>query len=183
MGALKITIQKFYRVNGGSTQYKGVTPDIIFPDKLGYLETGEQYLDYSLPWDKVKEVSHEHWTKTKADIPMLTKSSNKRVAQNKKFRKITESVNWYKAKKEDSVRKLSLKEFKKNKTLLKQKSEEFEIKVINKDLSFTSTEELKRDIDKEKYDEVKENLAKDPYVEETINILNDMLLSKKISKK
>jgi len=178
MGALKITIQKFYRVSGGSTQFKGVIPDIIFPDKLGYLETGEKYLDYSLSWDKVEKVKHTPWTKYKYDLAGLKISSNKRVAQNKKFRKIIESLNWFKAKKEDSVRKLSLKEFKKNKTLLKVKSEEFEIKEINKDLEFTSTQKFKREVDKETYEEIKEHLGKDPYVEETINILNDFLVSK-----
>ncbi|MCW5198829.1 PDZ domain-containing protein, partial [Desulfobulbus sp. F3] len=47
LGALKVTIQKFYRISGSSTQYKGVTPDVVVPSMLDYLETGEQYLDYS----------------------------------------------------------------------------------------------------------------------------------------
>src|SRR5690606_31588976 len=56
LGALKITIQKFYRVNGSSTQYKGVTPDIILPDQFSHLESGEKFLDYSIPWGEVKAV-------------------------------------------------------------------------------------------------------------------------------
>ena len=57
LGALKLTIQKFYRINGDSTQYRGVVPDIILPDVMSGLKTGEQYLDFALPWDTVKPAS------------------------------------------------------------------------------------------------------------------------------
>jgi carboxyl-terminal processing protease len=57
LGALKATIQKFYRVDGGSTQYKGVVPDIILPSLFQNLKSGEQYLDYSLKWEQVQPVS------------------------------------------------------------------------------------------------------------------------------
>jgi len=56
LGALKVTIQKFYRVTGGSTQYKGVESDIVLPSLFQYLKSGEQYIDYSLPWDQVDPV-------------------------------------------------------------------------------------------------------------------------------
>ena len=61
LGALKITTQKFYRVSGDSTQYRGVVPDIILPDRSQYNEYGERYLDYSLPWDRIEEVEHKEW--------------------------------------------------------------------------------------------------------------------------
>jgi carboxyl-terminal processing protease len=61
LGALKMTIQKFYRVNGGSTQLKGVTPDIIFPDYYNYLDFGEKDMDYPMPWDEVPSVKYTKW--------------------------------------------------------------------------------------------------------------------------
>jgi carboxyl-terminal processing protease len=61
LGALKLTIQKFYRINGGSTQYKGVEPDLVVPSVADYLESGEKYLDYSLPWDQVESVDFSRW--------------------------------------------------------------------------------------------------------------------------
>lgn len=61
LGALKMTIQKFYRVNGGSTQLKGVTPDIIFPDYYNYLDFGEKDMDYPMPWDEVPPVKYFKW--------------------------------------------------------------------------------------------------------------------------
>ena len=56
IGALKVTIQKFYRVNGSSTQYKGVEPDIVLPNLFEHIKSGERYLDYSLPWDSIDPV-------------------------------------------------------------------------------------------------------------------------------
>ncbi len=57
LGALKVTIQKFYRITGGSTQYKGVEPDITLPSLLQSLKSGERYIEYSLPWDSIEPVA------------------------------------------------------------------------------------------------------------------------------
>ena len=73
IGALKVTIQKFYRVNGSSTQYKGVTPDIIIPDPMGYAKNREQDLDYSLKWDQVKNLITKKWSKFDLKINQLKK--------------------------------------------------------------------------------------------------------------
>ena len=62
MGALKLTIEKFYRINGGSTQYKGVTSDVVLPDPYAYLEISEQTLEYAPPWDQVKPLNYQKWT-------------------------------------------------------------------------------------------------------------------------
>ena len=68
LGALKVTIQKFYRINGESTQYKGVEPDVVVPTVLDYLKSGEKYLDYSLPWDKVEAVEFQPWPDNPFDV-------------------------------------------------------------------------------------------------------------------
>lgn len=80
LGALKLTIQKFYRISGDSTQYRGVAPDIVLPDVMNSLKTGEQYLDFSLPWDTVKPVAYTKWPKCGPDISELREKSVKRVA-------------------------------------------------------------------------------------------------------
>lgn len=83
LGALKMTTQKFYRVSGDSTQYRGVVPDIVLPDRNRYNEYGERYLEYSLPWDRIKEVGHREWpTVNRAD---LQAKSQDRVAVNADF--------------------------------------------------------------------------------------------------
>ncbi|MCW5200165.1 carboxy terminal-processing peptidase, partial [Desulfobulbus sp. F1] len=93
LGALKVTIQKFYRINGSSTQYKGVVPDVTLPSMLDYLETGEQYLDYSLPWDQVKSVSYSSWKGPHMDVEEAKLKSSAYLASSEKFKKIeTESL-------------------------------------------------------------------------------------------
>lgn len=174
-GALKITIQKFYRVTGGSTQYKGVRPDLILPDPLGHLETGERYLDYSLPWAKVAAVPYKKWKKFKYNKSKLNKLSSERVAKNEKFKKLNESVEWYKKRKEDTFRKINLSSYLKEKEEVKKETEAFEIKEISKVISIIDPKDSKKKEDKERFKEFSEELGKDPYIEETINILDDIL--------
>jgi carboxyl-terminal processing protease len=83
LGALKMTTQKFYRVTGDSTQYRGVVPDIILPDRSRYNEYGERYLDNSLPWDRIDEVEHKEWPPM--DRASLDANSQGRVAENEDF--------------------------------------------------------------------------------------------------
>ncbi|RLB62501.1 MAG: tail-specific protease, partial [Deltaproteobacteria bacterium] len=83
LGALKMTTQKFYRVSGDSTQYRGVVPDIILPDRSRYNEYGERYLDYSLPWDAIEAVEHKDWPPV--DRAGLNAKSQERVAVNEDF--------------------------------------------------------------------------------------------------
>jgi len=78
MGSLKLTIQKFYRINGGTTQYKGVVPDIMIPDAYSNLEVGEKNLDYPMPWDTVSSLAFAKWPK-RADLTLLKKKSQARV--------------------------------------------------------------------------------------------------------
>jgi carboxyl-terminal processing protease len=86
LGALKMTTQKFYRVSGDSTQYRGVVPDIILPDSSRYNEYGERYLDYSLPWDRIEEVGHGDLPPVDRDALIL--KSQARVAQDDDFKEI-----------------------------------------------------------------------------------------------
>ncbi len=83
LGALKMTTQKFYRVSGDSTQYRGVIPDVILPDRSRYNEYGERYLDYSLPWDRIEEVEHKEWPPV--DRTELNVKSQSRVAKDEDF--------------------------------------------------------------------------------------------------
>jgi carboxyl-terminal processing protease len=83
LGALKMTTQKFYRVSGDSTQYRGVVPDVILPDRSRYNEYGERYLDYSLPWDRIAEVEHREWPPV--DRAELNSKSQERVARDEDF--------------------------------------------------------------------------------------------------
>jgi carboxyl-terminal processing protease len=86
LGALKMTTQKFYRVSGESTQYRGIVPDIVLPDRGKYNEYGERYLDYSLPWDSIDPVDHKEWPLI--DLITLYYNSQKRVSADDDFNEI-----------------------------------------------------------------------------------------------
>ncbi len=92
LGALKVTIQKFYRVTGGSTQYKGVEPDVVAPSMLDYLKTGEKYLDYSLPWDTVDPVAFRAWTQFSFDPAKSREKAKTWIRESEKFNKIQEEA-------------------------------------------------------------------------------------------
>jgi carboxyl-terminal processing protease len=108
LGALKLTIQKFYRVSGGSTQYKGVEPDLVVPSLLDYLESGEQYMDYSLPWDQVGKVDFEPWQGYRFDVAKARREGGKWAADNPLFGKIREETAKAKARSEETTLPVSL---------------------------------------------------------------------------
>jgi carboxyl-terminal processing protease len=179
LGALKITIQKFYRVNGSSTQYKGVTPDIILPDQFSHLESGEKFLDYSIPWGEVKAVKFEKW-KPKYDVKKLRQASLERVKKNEKFKHLMDSIKWYKEQKEKSKRSLVASDFEKERKMIREmadvfKKEEENRSLMVKDLSPNAKDKAQM----EKFEEFSKTLKKDAVIEESMMIMNDML---KVSK-
>ena len=92
-GELKITIRKFYRINGGSTQFKGVIPDIILPDTWNYSTLiGESSLDNPLPWDTINPVRHDDYNEVQPYISLLRTNSMSRVATNQDFKYVNEDI-------------------------------------------------------------------------------------------
>ena len=79
LGSLKVTIQKFYRITGESTQNKGVVPDILLPDSYTFLDVGERHLEHPLPWDTIDPVYYTPWLSHSIDMNRLSKLSKKRT--------------------------------------------------------------------------------------------------------
>lgn len=88
LGALRLTTQKFYRISGESTQYRGIVPDIILPDRQQSNKFGERYLDFSLPWDSIARAKHQRWSDGSVDLTWLKTRSRARVDDNQEFVKI-----------------------------------------------------------------------------------------------
>ncbi len=88
LGALKLTTQKFYRITGASTQYRGITPDIVLPDRFTGLKSGEQHLDYALPWDTINAARYSRWQNPVTHIPELKEKSAQRIKNKKDFLEI-----------------------------------------------------------------------------------------------
>ena len=92
-GALKITIQEFYRVNGESTQNRGVQSDIVLPSAYDHMEIGERYLDHALPFSRVAPAEYEQVNLVTADlVALLRKRSARRVAESKEFQKLIRRI-------------------------------------------------------------------------------------------
>lgn len=179
LGALKITIQKFYRVNGSSTQYRGVTPDIILPDQFSHLESGEKFLDYSIPWGEVKAVKYTKW-KPKYDVKKLRTASQARVKKSEKFKHIIDSISWYKEQKERSKRSLVMTDFEKDRKTIREMADVFKKEEENKDLKVTDlSPDAKEKAQMEKFEEFSKTLKKDAVIEESMYIIQDMI---KVSK-
>ncbi|OCQ53320.1 Tail-specific protease precursor [Photorhabdus australis subsp. thailandensis] len=100
LGSVQYTIQKFYRVNGGSTQRKGVTPDIVMPTGVDPAETGESFEDNALPWDSIPPARYTGSKVIAALVPQLNVAHNARIAGDPEFKYINEDIARYKAMKE-----------------------------------------------------------------------------------
>lgn len=187
LGALKTTTQKFYRINGGSTQLEGVSSDVVMPDRYAYLKMGERDLDNAMPWDKIDPAQYNVWTNNAKFNKAIADSKN-RIAQNQQFKLIEENAKWIDARSKENDYSLKMEEFKKNQKAIEETNKKFKsIADYNYNVKFTSlpqeAEAMKTDVSlKEKRERWHESLSKDIYVEEALNVLDD-LQSKPVVKK
>ena len=119
-GKLKMTVQKFYRVSGGSTQEKGVVPDIVLPSVLDALELGETTLDYYLPYDEVPPASYQDLHLTDPYLNGLRTNSNARVAASPDFNYVRQDIAFFKKREQDTT--ISLNEAVRRKEMDDQKA-------------------------------------------------------------
>ena len=187
LGALKTTTQKFYRINGGSTQLEGVRSDIVMPDRYAYLKMGERDVDNAMPWDKIDQADYSVWMNN-ANFNKAIANSKNRIAQNVQFQLIEENAKWIDSRSEENTYSLNIEKFKIAQNAIEEKAKKYKPIIDYKNtLKFTSlpyeVDEMNKDVTlKEKRDRWHESLSKDIYVEEALNVLDD-LQSKSIVKK
>jgi carboxyl-terminal processing protease len=180
IGALKITVQKFYRINGGSTQLKGVTPDIVLPDPYSGIELGERKDKAALKWDEIPAADYKP-VYTGTNIDQLRALSNKRIAANPSFSLIKESAAKISAREKNNVYPLNEVAYKKvldEANATSKKMEEIEKKSTQLDVENVKDDLAKINRDTTSVSKNKEwikGLKKDVYLAETVNIVNDMI--------
>jgi len=181
LGALKMTIQKFYRINGGSTQIEGVYSDIAIPSRYSYMKFGERDLEGALVWDKVKQADYIQ-TKSYENFSDVIENSKKRIASDSKFKLINEYAKWLKKNQENTSYSLNYKLFT-NQSLAQEKDAEKFKSVFDYDsnLKFASPKYevslIKKDtILANKRLEWHKKLSKDVYVSEALNVLSELKL-------
>jgi carboxyl-terminal processing protease len=195
-GSLKITVQKFYRVAGGSTQKKGVIPDIVLPSMLDALELGETTLPYYLDYDEVPPVPHDNLDLTSAYLPDLRTNSAARVAASPDFAYVRQDITYYKKKMQDSTVSLNLaarqKEQADFKTLRAQRTKDLLARQASRDKELDLTLDMvdqnqpasppvitkpktdtSSDADPDEPDVDTQNPTDDPQLDEAVNIMTD----------
>jgi carboxyl-terminal processing protease len=182
MGALKLTTQKFYRVNGGSTQLEGVKSDVVMPDRYSYMEIGERDYDNPLPYDKIEPAEYDIWDGY-IDFQETIDKSKDRMAQNEQLKLIDENAQWIKNKRDEIEFSLNYNAYRAETLKRKEETKKFDAvdKYDNK-MNYTSLADeialMKQDTTlREKRKRWHKNLAKDIYVEEAVNVLIDLKMS------
>ncbi|WNW01607.1 carboxy terminal-processing peptidase [Tenacibaculum sp. HL-MS23] len=183
LGALKMTIQKFYRINGGSTQIEGVYSDISLPTRYSYMKFGERDLDGALPWDKVEQAKYST-TNTYSNFADAIYKSQQRVLNDEKFKKINEYAKWLKKNQEERIYSLKYSTYKKESENKTKEAEQFkDLYKFDSNLTFNSPKyELnlftKDTVLKEKRVVWHKNLKKDIYLNEALNVLSELKMNK-----
>jgi len=181
LGEVKLTIQKFYRVNGGSTQLRGVTPDIILPDNFTYIKTGEQDNEYAMEWSEIPAVVHNQKAYKLSNLDKLKKNSEARVASSEVFQKVMENASRLKRQQDKTSYPLNFDQYEMMEDEIEEEASKF--KDIFKPIEKLQIENLAVDLEAINADESKkarnedwiESLNKDSYIEETLLIMKDMI--------
>jgi carboxyl-terminal processing protease len=181
LGTIKLTLQKFYRINGGSTQLRGVASDVNIPDIFEYTKIREKDNPDALAWDEIQRADFNRW-KYGLDLNPIRKSSAERIKNNALFNTIHNNAEWL-AKQSDKMVSLSLKKYqeeqKKNKAIAK--TIETQNKLPHELAVEPLTDDMKRveaagDAAKlERFKNWLKILRNDPYLDEATNVLNDMV--------
>jgi carboxyl-terminal processing protease len=183
-GSIKLTLQKFYRINGGSTQLKGVTPDIMLPDMYDLMDMGERKDENSMPWDQIAKADYK-LNKPSVDFNALIEASKKRAVANESFNIITKNAKRLKQQFDDNryslIEKKYIEQMKETKDLAKKMED------LNKNKKVLPVNYMAVDLPNFHKDttstrmnnEWLKAIGKDPYIAEAANVLSDWIVADK----
>lgn len=177
LGALKTTTQKFYRINGGSTQREGVLSDIVVPDRFTYIDMGERDEENALAWDKITPADYRP---VYSGFDNIIAKSKERIDNNPEFELIKENAKWISDRKDENEFSINLKKYESDLKAIDDKLKKFKpIQDYNNHLDFASlpyeVAAIQTDtILKEKRVRWHEEMQKDIYIDEALNVLSDI---------
>jgi len=179
-GALKLTFEKFYRINGNSTQLKGVTPDVILPDQLDYIKFREKDQPSALKWDQIPQSTYDVWNNT-FDWQSIEQKAEERVEKNPAFNTIKSNTTWL-SQNVDKEYELNIAKYKAEQNAIKDKVHQndslgklakpmdMQPVAADKDKFFNNPDKAKGD----RYQQWLKLIQTDIYIGETLNIINDI---------
>jgi carboxyl-terminal processing protease len=186
LGELKMTIQEFFRINGGSTQLKGVTPDIGFPKNGDEKDFGESTYDNALPWTQIPPADYQPVANLSAYLPQLLKQHDQRAAQSPAWKLMLDELAQYKKMRDMTTISLNLATREAERKQQEQMQAAFRARHVAIDGSDAALPEAgstlddglnpnERSIKSELKEEKDAKNAKDPQLQETAHILFDAI--------
>ncbi len=183
LGSLKMTTQKFFRVNGGSTQLMGVTPDIVLPDNYQFTDVGEKEYDHAMEWTEIDPVEYSQEVALLDHIDEVAAASKKRVDKNEKFAKVLANAKRIKKYRDNATYSLNIDKFIEEMDKREEESEQYK-DLYDTDIASLRITNLEVDMPNINFDESKQarnqdwldGLKKDFYLEEALSIMKDMIL-------
>ncbi|MBO9633744.1 MAG: carboxy terminal-processing peptidase, partial [Chitinophagaceae bacterium] len=185
LGTLKITLQKFYRINGGSTQLRGVSSDITLPDIYEFSKLREKDNPDALPWDEIQKAGYNRW-KYGLDLAPIQKASEARLKNNDAFNLIRTNAEWL-TRQNDKVASLNLKKYQDEQKQIKATVKQIE--TLSKSSHELDAQAMTEDLKKYENDPAKLERFKqwvkilrtnDIYLNEAVNVVNDMIIQKNL---
>ena len=187
LGTVKLTLQKFYRINGGATQLKGVVPDVILPDRLEYIKFREKDNPDALKWDEINKADYKTWTSTFSEDAVISAANND-ANKSTTFNKIKTNVQWLE-KNADREYSLQINQYRKDQQELKTIYKNIEdlyklpqpmvVKNLAVDLPNISQSADKVDRNKQWI----KRLGEDIYIDETMKVLDKMIVQGNLARK
>lgn len=166
LGSVQYTIAKFYRISGGSTQHKGVVPDIAYPSAVDPAEWGESQEENALPWDSISRANYMTFSDTQQTLDVLAAKHKKRVLQDPEFQYMYDDIAEYRANKDETFVSLVESE----RLAKKAESEEKRLIRVNERLVRMGIEPVAS------FDDLPEDIEfDDPFLLEAANITVDMI--------
>lgn len=188
LGSLKLTLQKFYRINGGSTQLKGVQPNIVLPDNYEFSKFREKDNPHSLEWDEIPMADYKPWAYG-AEVEQVARLYQPLVQGKDQFNKIRENAAWL-SKVSDSEVSLNVVAYREVQKQIKQRAKELESLQQSKEhisVDFMKSDEDRLSkMDKDKADRFRnwlKGLRTDLYLDETANVLNLLIEKDKTARR
>ncbi len=186
LGTVKLTLQKFYRINGGSTQLKGVTPDIILPDNLEHLKIREKDDDDALPWDEIAKASYSPWS-AGYDLKRIQQLSAERLQNDNTFQLIKENTEWL-SKQNNKYYSLNIDKYRESQkairttvkqleSLLKLKNE-LDVSPLPKEVNKWAEDKSKQ----ERFEQWIKDRQKDIYLDQAVKVMNDIISQQNLAK-
>lgn len=173
-GSIQFTIAKFYRINGGSTQHRGVMPDIAFPSAIDPADWGESKEENALPWDQIAQARYSKLNDISADLTYLDSLHKERIKDNKEFNYLLKDIAEYKEDKDDKTISLNLA----TRKVKREERKEKQLARANIRLKEQGKEQV------ESLDDLPEDMEEvDPFLDETAKITFDLVSLGRVAKK